>query len=213
MTHQVDRFASKTQQMRTKARIALAARRVGSTVELELASSARLGKVDVRIAPGTHNVLSLGEHTVLDDGVEIRLDGGEVRLADWVEVRRGVRLMVSGHLSAQGENLLSWGVVIHCSDAVTLERQAVLAEYVTIVDSVHEHVDGAWHLDHLTSAPVRVGTDTWVGAKATITKGVTIGERCVVAGSAVVIRDVADRHLAAGVPAVCRPLPPPRAAG
>ncbi|MBC8076121.1 MAG: hypothetical protein H7Y32_08620 [Chloroflexales bacterium] len=50
-------------------------------------------------------------------------------------------------------------------------------------------------------APVVIGRNVWVGAKATILQGVTIGDGAVVAAGAVVTRDVAAYTLVAGVPA------------
>ena len=50
-------------------------------------------------------------------------------------------------------------------------------------------------------APVRIGDGTWVGARAMILPGVTIGKRVVVAAGSVVTRDVPDDSLVAGNPA------------
>lgn len=43
--------------------------------------------------------------------------------------------------------------------------------------------------------------DNWIGANATILKGVTIGEGAVVAAGAVVTKDVAPYTIVGGVPA------------
>lgn len=187
-------------------RLRLAARRAGADLDLSVAPTARLGRIDARFAPGVVARLHIGEHTVVDDGVELRFNGGSVHVGEWCEIRAGVRVMAAGDLDLAGQNLLSWGVVVHCDDSITLHRQVVLSEYVTVTDSVHEHEDGAWHLDRVRTGPVVVGVDTWIGAKATVTHGVRIGEHCVVAAGAVVTRDVADRHVALGIPAVSRPL-------
>ena len=53
----------------------------------------------------------------------------------------------------------------------------------------------------MTAAPIVVGKDVWIGAHATILKGVTIGEGAIVAAGAVVTRDVPPNTIAAGVPA------------
>lgn len=206
MVSRAHRLVVAFRRARAVARIRLAARLAGAELDLDVAPTARLGRLDVRFGPGRSAVLHIGEHTVVDDDVEIRLHGGAVRIGEWCELRRGVRLMVSGELDAEGQNLLSWGMVVHCDEAVTFARQSTFGEHVTVADSAHEHLEGGWHLDHLRTAPVHVGADTWVGAKATITPGVRVGERCVVAAGAVVTRDVADRHVALGVPARCRPL-------
>jgi acetyltransferase-like isoleucine patch superfamily enzyme len=65
-----------------------------------------------------------------------------------------------------------------------------------------------WGNDVLAgAAPVRIGKGCFIGARAMILKGVTIGDGAVVAAGAVVTKNVPNEHLAAGNPAVCRPLP------
>ncbi len=49
--------------------------------------------------------------------------------------------------------------------------------------------------------PVKIGNDVWIGGKATITPGVTIGNNVVIAAGAVVVDDVPDNSLVGGVPA------------
>lgn len=188
------------------ARVAVAARSSGARIDVVVHPTAQIGRgVRLRIDHGVTGVLHIGAKSSIGDGVEIRLNGGELRIGEWVEVRRGAAFMVGGIVELVGPNLISWGVVIHCDEHVRLARHVVASEHVTITDSTHQHVEGAWHLDHVTTAPVQVGTDTWIGAKATITPGVTIGERCVIAAGAVVTRDVPGDHVAVGVPA--RPQP------
>ena len=194
------------QRARFVARVSASARLAGADIDLRISPTAEIGRgVRVRIAPSTRGALHVGPHSALGDAVEIRLNGGELRIGDWVEVRRGVAFMVGGTVEITGQNVLSWGMTVHCDERVHLARQATFGEYVTITDSVHQHREGSWHVDHITTSPVSVGSDTWVGAKATIAPGVTVGERCIVAAGAVVTRDVPADHVALGVPAVARP--------
>lgn len=53
----------------------------------------------------------------------------------------------------------------------------------------------------MAAAPIVIGKDVWIGAHATILKGVTIGDGAIVAAGAVVTRDVPPNTIAAGVPA------------
>lgn len=53
----------------------------------------------------------------------------------------------------------------------------------------------------LHCAPIVVGNDVWIGANATILKGVTIGDGAIVAAGAVVTKDVPARTIVGGVPA------------
>ena len=50
-------------------------------------------------------------------------------------------------------------------------------------------------------SPVKIGNDVWIGAKATVLSGVTIGNGAVIAAGAVVTKDVPDNTVVAGVPA------------
>ncbi len=199
------RTVGRARQLRALARVRTSARLARVDLDLDVAPSARIGRIDVRFAPGVPARFHVGANTVLDDGVEVRFTGGSLRIGEWCEIRGGTRFMVGGELQLVGQNLLSWGAVVHCNEAVTLQRQATFGEYVTIADSTHVHRDDGWHLDQLSTAPVTVGADTWVGAKATITRGVTMGDHCTVAAGAVVTRDVPDDHVAVGIPAQNRP--------
>jgi maltose O-acetyltransferase len=49
--------------------------------------------------------------------------------------------------------------------------------------------------------PVRIGRDVWIGTRAMILPGVSIGEAAVVAAGAVVTKNVNPREIVAGVPA------------
>ena len=49
--------------------------------------------------------------------------------------------------------------------------------------------------------PVLIKKNAWIGAKATILPGVTVGENAVVAAGAVVTKDVPANTVVAGMPA------------
>lgn len=53
----------------------------------------------------------------------------------------------------------------------------------------------------VATKPTIIGDHVWIGNKAVILKGVTIGQGAVVAAGAVVSRDVPAHTLVAGVPA------------
>lgn len=59
----------------------------------------------------------------------------------------------------------------------------------------------AGNADAVTKGPVRIGNDVWIGARAMILSGVTIGDGAIVAAGAVVARDVPAYGIVAGNPA------------
>jgi acetyltransferase-like isoleucine patch superfamily enzyme len=82
----------------------------------------------------------------------------------------------------------------------------LIAEYVVIRDQDHSTITRPISSAGFVSAPVRIGHDVWLGAKATILKGVTIGDGCVVGAHALVRSDAPRYSLVIGVPARARPL-------
>ncbi len=54
---------------------------------------------------------------------------------------------------------------------------------------------------NLSHAPIRIGRGVWLGARATVLAGVTIGDHAVIAAGAVVTRDVPARAIVGGIPA------------
>jgi len=60
---------------------------------------------------------------------------------------------------------------------------------------------GKGNMDAITRGPITIGNDVWIGARAMILSGVTIGDGAVIGAGAVVSRDVAPFTVNAGVPA------------
>lgn len=59
-----------------------------------------------------------------------------------------------------------------------------------------------------TTAPISVGSDTWIGGNVTIIGGVKIGKNVIIGAGAVVTKDIPDNSIAVGVPAkVVKKLP------
>lgn len=82
---------------------------------------------------------------------------------------------------------------------VTLGDGCLIGHNVVFATLDHDKRPG--RRGDMTAAPIVVGKDVWIGAHATILKGVTIGDGAIVAAGAVVTRDVPPNTIAAGVPA------------
>ncbi|GAC1611492.1 MAG: hypothetical protein NVS3B26_24890 [Mycobacteriales bacterium] len=95
------------------------------------------------------------------------------------------------------------GTIIYAELAVTIGDDVALANEVYLMDTPSHGTEGRAP----QAAAVAIGAGTWVGARAIILPGVTIGSRVVVAAGSVVTRDVPDDVLVGGNPArVIRPL-------
>ena len=82
--------------------------------------------------------------------------------------------------------------------AITIGDRVMVGPRVTILTAGHP-VEPERRRGAITSAPVTIGDDVWIGAAATIVPGVTIGRHSVVAAGAVVTRDVPPRTLVGGI--------------
>jgi hypothetical protein len=99
-----------------------------------------------------------------------------------------------------GSGYANSGLSLACFQRIEIGEHAAIGEQVMIRDS-DNHVSRD---DAPKTAPVRIGDGVWIGSRATILKGVTIGDGAIVAAGAVVNRDVPAHALVAGVPAVVR---------
>jgi maltose O-acetyltransferase len=86
-------------------------------------------------------------------------------------------------------------------EPITVGARVAFGMEVMVCTSTHEAGDRERRAGPYTSAPVRIGDGCWVGARALVLPGVTIGEACVVAAGAVVREDCEPHGLYAGVPA------------
>lgn len=189
-------------------RIRLAAAWMGAEVDVHIGQHVQIGRrIRIVIEPGSTSSLHVADYCELDDDVRVQLKGGRITLETGVQLRRGVVLNVSGCLHIGEQAFLSWYSVVHCANEVRLGRWMFTGEGVTIVDSTHYlTAPDEWAASNVMAGRVVVGDNTWIAAKATISRNVTVGPHCIVAASAVVLEDVPPGHLAAGVPARSRPL-------
>ena len=106
--------------------------------------------------------------------------------------------------------LITPGARIMSARSITLGEGTMLASNVILSDS-------DWHgIYDRTSAPgkggpIVTGRNAWIGERAIICKGVTIGENSIVGAGSIVTKDVPDNSIAAGNPArVVKELDPTR---
>lgn len=110
------------------------------------------------------------------------------------------------YLELGDEVVINNGTIISAQERVVLGEGCAIGFHVLMMDSdQHAVVPG----ERAKSAPIVLGKHVWVGSKAIVLRGVTIGDHAVVAAGAVVTKDVPAHAVVAGVPAkVVRMLEP-----
>ena len=93
---------------------------------------------------------------------------------------------------------------IHCTviGPVCIGNNVNLAQGITVTALNHNFKDTTRRIDEqgISTKPVVISDDVWIGANAVILPGVTIGRHVVVAAGAVVTKDVPDNCVVGGVP-------------
>ena len=176
-----------------------------ATLTLRIGRQVSFGRdliIDVH-ARGT-NVLELGDGVYFKAGNRVQLRGGAIRLGARCNVRDHVELRSSGELTAGEDVPFSNGVMVHCTESITLEDKVGLAERVSVLDTDHQAdgTDAHFYEQPLKLAPVTIGRNTFVAANAVVLCGARIGRNSVVAANAVVPEgEYEDGVVLAGLPA------------
>ena len=86
---------------------------------------------------------------------------------------------------------------------VTIGSHVNMAQGITVTALNHNFTDTEKRIDEqgVSTSPVTIEDDIWIGANATILSGVKIGQHSVIAAGAGVTKDVPPHSLVAGVPA------------
>jgi acetyltransferase-like isoleucine patch superfamily enzyme/glycosyltransferase involved in cell wall biosynthesis len=126
-------------------------------------------------------------------------------------VEFGPECVLDSHLTVECFGKLRVGANVifghHCTigvrDLIQIGDDSLIAELVSIRDHDHrfDRLDVPVREQGSVSDPVRIGRNVWIGCKATVLKGVTIGDNAVIGANAVVTRDIPANAIAVGVPA------------
>lgn len=122
---------------------------------------------------------------------------GKLIIGKMLEARRMDYISVQDGVMRIGNNVfMNQNVSVTCMESVQIGDRCIIANNVVIVDHDHDYVNGGF-----ATAPVKIEKDVWIGANATVLKGVTIGEGAIVAAGSVVNKDVPAHTMVAGAPA------------
>lgn len=131
------------------------------------------------------------------------VDGGTCHLGSNVVIERFCEVTAGGGVLRIGNNsFLGQGSVIVCRAQIYIGDDCLIAEGVTIRDQNHKI--GPKILTRHSGfevASISIGNNVWIGAKACILAGVTIGEGSIIGAGSVVTRSIPAKVIAAGNPA------------
>ncbi len=124
---------------------------------------------------------------------------------------RDCRLLVrgSGRLAIGEGTVVNPGARIEAHESIVIGRHCQIAHEAVIFDTNSHSLDAAERRrallgeggEEVETAPVAIGDDVWIGMRAIVLKGVTIGDGAIVGAGAVLTADVPAGAVFAGNPA------------
>jgi acetyltransferase-like isoleucine patch superfamily enzyme len=128
---------------------------------------------------------------------------GRIVLGRWVHLGDLNRLRAhEGTLRIGDKCVFGRDNTVNCYLDVEFGARSIVADWVYVTDFDHRFDDVQVPIKDqgIVKAPVRIGPDVWVGTKASVLRGTTIGEGSVLAAHAVARGAVPPFSVVAGVP-------------
>ena len=172
-------------------------RRLAGRATCDLAQGARLlAAARILNASGCSARIQIGAQSLIEGELFVFAHGGRISIGESCFVGPGARVWSAGRIDIGNRVLISHNVNIFDSLTHPLSPRKRHAQFQAIASTGHPRSI------ELAEEPVNIGDDAWIGAGATILKGVSIGPSAVVGACAVVTRDVPAATVVAGNPAV-----------
>jgi acetyltransferase-like isoleucine patch superfamily enzyme len=131
------------------------------------------------------------------------LGQGSVQVGSRVVLDRDCTIECRGRLTIGPRTVFGHHVTIGIRDAVEIGSDCLVAEMVSIRD--HDHGFHDVRMPMREQSPLVAGVviedNVWIGSKATITRGVRIGQGAIVGANSVVTHDVMPGTIVGGIPA------------
>lgn len=128
---------------------------------------------------------------------------GRLVLGRWVHIGSGTRLRAhEGTLRVGDKCVFGNGDTVNCYLDIDVGPATIVADGVYICDFDHAFADIHVPIKDqgIVKSPVRIGADTWIGVKATVLRGATVGHGSVLGAHTVVTGNVPAYSVVVGVP-------------
>jgi len=110
---------------------------------------------------------------------------------------------VKGLLVIGSHNYFNKNIKIVCLEYIVIGNECLIADSVHFYDHDHNYKDLSKPIREqgYFSKPIKIGNNVWIGDRATILKGVNIGDGAIIGAGAVVTKDIPSNAVAVGNPA------------
>jgi acetyltransferase-like isoleucine patch superfamily enzyme len=127
------------------------------------------------------NKFHLGDNSTIEDFTTINNGVGDIYIGDRTRIGLGCTLI----------------------GPVRIGNDIRLAQNIVMSGLNHNYEDIALPISDqgVTTSPITIEDETWLGANCVVLPGVTIGKHCVIAAGSIVTKDIPPYSVAAGNPA------------
>lgn len=161
-------------------------------------------KQDIKKLGGrvTGNVkLTVGEVASFTFGKALYLNGGGITAAQRMQI-----IVSGGGKLCMGDYTGISSSSIFCKDEIIIGNHVNIGAECIIIDSNfhstnwQDRADRRKDVQNARTAPIKIGDYVFIGTRCIINKGVTIGEKSIIAAGSVVVKDIPANCVAGGNP-------------
>ena len=108
-----------------------------------------------------------------------------------MQIDFGMQVSIAEHV------FINHSLTLMSAGGIEIGEGTQIGPQVTMVTTNHDFK----HRNILNCRGIKIGKNVWIGARATIMPGVIVGDNAVIAGGALVVKDVAPNTVVGGFPA------------
>jgi len=165
---------------------------------LKVGKNSDINNLDIAIAAelkdGDCNIV-IGEDSILHCKIVLYNSNSKVNIGNRVYIGPDTSLFCNCNIVIEDDILFSWGITL-------IDTNAHAIDFNNRKNDVFNWKQGTKDWSHVSNAPILIKSKSWIGFNSIITKGVTIGEEAIVACGSVVVKNVEDKTVVGGNPAV-----------
>lgn len=153
----------------------------------------------------SRGVKTIGEGVFIDSNVKLLRHREKMTIGPHVILKEGARLCVtnpSALLDIGSMTTIGYHTFIFANNNISIGKDCLIAPFCYLVDSNHGFKKGELiRRQVMSSAPIIIEDDVWLGTGVKVLSGVTIGKGSVIAAGTVVREDVPCNAIVNGFPA------------
>jgi acetyltransferase-like isoleucine patch superfamily enzyme len=201
---------------------------VNCSIDLQNSADLSLGEgvslIGAKIYVGENSKLEIDNDSIIDSvnpyATNIIISYGNVKIDSDSRVRASIGVKYGGQVLIGSKTFINEGTELRCDNSIKIGSYTMISYEVDLFDTNthstnwldrHEAFEQGYPLKTVNdkrpvSKPVVIGDNCWIGKRAAILKGVSIGDRSIVGLGAVVTHSVPDDSIAFGNPAIIKPV-------